>query len=63
MAGKPSSGNVVVVVVPGDAAHGGEVVRAVTDSGIRAALFLGDPSLEEDRGALLELVDELFGRD
>jgi hypothetical protein len=63
MAGNAGTGNVVVVVVPGDAAHGGEVVRAVTDTGTRAAMFLGDPSLEEDRAALLELIDELFSRD
>jgi hypothetical protein len=62
-AGNAATGNVVVVVVPGDAAHAGQVVRAITDSGTRAAMFLGDPSLEEDRSALLELIDELFGRD
>ncbi len=33
----PGHGNVVVVVVPGDAAHGGVVVRAVADTGTRAA--------------------------
>jgi hypothetical protein len=57
------AGNVVVVVVPGDAARGGEVVHAIEAAGTRAAMFLGDPSLEEDRAALLELVDELFGRE
>ena len=39
----PKPRNVVVVVVPGDAAHGGNVVRAIETAGTRAALFLGDP--------------------
>jgi len=56
------AGPVVVVVVPGDAARGGNVVRAIEETGTRAALFLGDPTLDDDRAALNEMIDELFGR-
>jgi hypothetical protein len=51
---------VVVVAAPGDADRGGAAVSAIEESGRRAALFLGDPGLPEDRAALLEMVDELF---
>jgi hypothetical protein len=54
---------VVVVAAPADAGRAGDAVRAIEESGRRAALFLGDAQLEEDRTALLELVDELFSRD
>jgi hypothetical protein len=56
----PNARNVVVVVVPGDAAHGGNVVRAIEATGTRAALFLGDPEQDDDRTALAEMIDELF---
>jgi hypothetical protein len=51
---------VVVVAAPADAARAGETVQAVEASGRRAALFLGDPRFEDDRAALLEMLDELF---
>jgi hypothetical protein len=51
---------VVVVATPADAARAGQTVQAVEASGRRAALFLGDPRQEDDRVALLEMVDELF---
>ena len=51
---------VVVVAAPADADRAGEAVQAVEESGHRAALFLGDPRLDADRAALLEMVDELF---
>jgi hypothetical protein len=51
---------VVVVATAADAARAGEAVRAIEESGRRAALFLGDPRDDEDRASLLELVDELF---
>jgi hypothetical protein len=51
---------VVVVAAPTDAARAGAAVRTIEASGRRAALFLGDAQLEEDRAALLELIDELF---
>ena len=54
---------VVIVAAPADAARAGDAVRAIQESGRRAALFLGDAQLEEDRVALLELVDELFSRE
>jgi hypothetical protein len=60
----PKPRNVVVVVVPGDAAHGGNVVRAIeATTGTRAALFLGDPEQADDRAALEEMIDELFSRE
>jgi hypothetical protein len=59
----PKPRNVVVVVVPGDAAHGGNVVRAIETAGTRAALFLGDPEHADDLTALDEMIDELFSRD
>jgi hypothetical protein len=51
---------VVVVAAPADAARAGEAVQAVEAAGRRAALFLGNPRLEDDRAALLEMLDELF---
>ncbi|HZP28645.1 MAG TPA: hypothetical protein VFC99_06810 [Acidimicrobiia bacterium] len=60
MDGGASGSAVVIVVVSGDAGRGGEAVRVIEESGRRAALFVGDPTFEEDRTALLELVDELF---
>ncbi len=63
---RPDSRAVVVVVPVGDTAAAdaaGATVDAIEAAGMRAAVFLGNPSVEEDRAALLELVDELFVRD
>ena len=63
---KPDRRAVVVVVPASDAAAAdaaAATVDAIEAAGLRAAVFLGDPSLEEDRAALLELIDELFDRD
>jgi hypothetical protein len=63
---KPGARAVVVVVPVDDAAAAdaaGARVDAIEAAGLRAAVFLGDPALEEDRAALLELVDELFVRE
>jgi hypothetical protein len=59
-AGPSGDAVVVIVATPADAARAGETVQAVEASGRRAALFLGDPRQEDDRAALLEMVDELF---
>ena len=53
--------DVVVVVVTDDPGRGGAAVRTIEESGRRAALFVGDPTDEAERVALLELIDELFG--
>ena len=54
-----NEGAAVVVVGPADAA--GRVVADVSTAGGRAALFAGDLDREDDRAALAEMLDELFG--
>ena len=39
------------------------MVRAIEETGTRAALFLGDPAQADDLAALNEMIDELFSRD
>lgn len=50
-----------VVVVDPDARAAGEVAARVAAVGGRAAVFAGDLKSADDRGALVELLDELFG--
>ena len=40
-----------------------ELGRLAAELSGRAAVFVGDPSDAHSRGALLELIDELFARD
>lgn len=51
---------VIVVVVGRDAGEVGSIVASITEAGGRAAAFVGDPAVDTERAALVEMVDELF---
>jgi NADP-dependent 3-hydroxy acid dehydrogenase YdfG len=51
-----------VVVLTGDDADAlGALADALIETGTRVAVFAGDVAVDDDRAALVELVNELFG--
>jgi uncharacterized Fe-S radical SAM superfamily protein PflX len=47
-------------VIGDDAERVGEVVSELSERGVRAAAFVGDPATERD--AVVEMLAELFGK-